>query len=682
MPTTIPANNPSRLHRFGFALAKLVKQPLKFATTDKLRWEIITKAINLISAPLTLQDLETLTASVNDNWDKHFIIQTAIEKNLIPKLTLEDLPKLTALVNADHHYQFDIIAQAIEKNLIPELTLQDLQTLTELVTKDCYRLAIITKAIEKNLIPKLTLADLQTLTASVKEDVYKLAIIKTATENNLISAPLTLEELTTLTALGTKNDYQDDKRYIIQTAIEKNLIPKLTLQDLPKLTELVNEDVHKHSIIQTAIEKNLIPKLTLEDLQTIAALVNEDVHKYSIIITAIEKNLIPKLTLEDLQTLPLEQLQTLTLEDLQTLPLEDLQTIAALVNEDVHKYSIIIAAIEKNLIHTITLQELKELTASVTEGVYRSIIIGKVIEKNLIPILTLQELKELTASVTEDSRKFSIFIAALNKGMQLTPENDLECFGLDKDDHTKRFEMINCFLEHKEVITCSALLQLFTLVSDEQKNTMIETVFSQKLILPSEIKFLKVAIFCQKLKNLALNPGQTTPAEENQEAAESAIRKYINNLCTNTQARDNWKPEENQENSFFTNRDKEKNYFFTIIEMQEIVKIQYSIDEKMEEMKEIKDSLYKNLLGIGQKEIDFFLNALKSGLNCAWEDNIELTREFVEKIREEEKNRQLLVEEEQNRQKPSAATPNSSPVAVVCGMLSQISNFLGLCQAG
>ena len=76
MPTTIPANNPSRLHRFGFSLAKLVKQPFKFATTDKLRWEIITKAINLISAPLTLQDLETLTASVNaDSYKLNIIAQ-------------------------------------------------------------------------------------------------------------------------------------------------------------------------------------------------------------------------------------------------------------------------------------------------------------------------------------------------------------------------------------------------------------------------------------------------------------------------------------------------------------------------------------------------------------------------------------------------------------------------------
>jgi DNA-binding GntR family transcriptional regulator len=568
MPTTIPANNPSRLHRFGFSLAKLVKQPLKFATTDKLRWEIITKAINLISAPLTLQDLETLTASVTEDGHKYSIIKTVIEKNLIPTLTL-----------------------------------QDLETLTELVTEDKHKSAIRQQYIYSNLRCKPGLKQL----------------------------------LPDFTILIIKDDYA--KCSIIKQAIENNLTPTLTLQDLEILTELVTEDWNKYSIIKTFIEKN--PTLTLQDLKTLTKLVTEDWNKCDIIKQGIENNLTPKLTPEQLQTLTPEQLKIITLE------------------------------------------QLKTLTASVTKDVYKCSIIKTVIEKNLIPTLTLQDVEILTELVTEDKYKCAVFIEALNKGMQLTPENDLEHFGLDKDDPTKRFEMIRdvltykkpivitCsallnlvtlvsdeqkdimikyFLKHEGVKTCSALLQLVTLVSDEQKNTMIETVFRQKLILEPEIKFLKVAIFCQKLKNLALNPGQTTPAEENEEAAESAIRKYINNdLFTNTKNSD-------QENSFFTTK-----------EMQKIVaKIEGPIIEK--------EKLYKKLSGIGRAEIDFFFDALKSGLNCAWEDNIELRREFVEKIREEEK----------NRQQPSANTPNNSPVVGVCSMLSQtsISNSLGLCQAG
>ena len=325
--------------------------------------------------------------------------------------------------------------------------------------------------------------------------------------------------------------------------------------------------------------------------------------------------------------------------------------------------------------------------------------------------------------MAEDKNKCAIFIEALNKGMQLTPENDLECFGLDKDDPTKRFEMINCFLKHggvrtcsallnlvtlvsdeqkdtmikdflkhEGVTTCSALLQLVALVSDEQKNTMIETVFRQKLILEPEIKFLKVAIFCQKLKNLALNPGQTTPAEEKEKAAESAVAIFcqkLKNLVLNpgqtTPAEENEEAaeiaiREAAENAirkyinydlFANTRDgDQKNSSFTITEMREILGLQ-------------KEMLYNTLLGIHKKEIDFFLGALESALDLDWEEDKEnLRKKFVEKIREEEKNRQLLGEEEKNRQQPSATTPSSSLGAGVCSMLWQISDCLGLCQAG
>ena len=232
----MPNENPSRLLKFSFAIAKRLP---RFAMPDEWRSKIIIRAMeNGLIPQLDAKNLEQFTALVDkmkSNYYKYYIIMEAMEKNPTPQLDVAELTKLTELVS-DNHYKYPIIMKVMEKNLTSELDVAELRKLTELVNNDKYKCAIFIAALNTGLQP--TDDDLGCFGLSKDNATERFNMIKQVLTNNTPPViKLNATGLEKLRGLVEDNQHSD----ITRIAMENGLIPPIDLKTLSHFTQLNDE---------------------------------------------------------------------------------------------------------------------------------------------------------------------------------------------------------------------------------------------------------------------------------------------------------------------------------------------------------------------------------------------------------------------------------------------------------
>ena len=422
----MPNENPSRLLKFSFAIAKGLP---RFAMFDGWKYDIITTAMEngLIPQLFDVTKLKEFTGLMSNDWladnYKYGIILTALNKGLIPEPDVTKLKEFTGLMSNDwlaDNYKYGIILTALNNDPIPQLDVTKLKELTGLMSNDRsadnYKYGIIMKAMEKQLIPKLTVADLKTLTELVKDD--------------------------------------NNKSNIIITAISDNLIQQLNVEELKELTTSVSDAKFKCAkfkcaIFIAALNTGLQP--TDDDLGCFGLSKDNATERFNMIKQVLTNN-----------TPPVIKLNATGLEKLR-----------GLVEDNQHS-DITRIAMENGLIPPIDLKTLSHFTQLNDESKFD--IIKKAIEKHPTPQLDLEKLKTLTELVRSDERKCAIFIAVLNTGPQLNATGLVNLLGLVNDEQQslitsialEKTTIMPSEITHAKVtVICQKLKQLALLTPDQ-----------------------------------------------------------------------------------------------------------------------------------------------------------------------------------------------------------------------